>query len=225
MVKIEMYKGNNTLPLFPANLKRQWMDENKNSYRCNPLTVANGYGWEFRSPSSFTVTWDDNGIFIQEQEPNSVVPSYHFGGGILTWQTGWLFKTPFPYALYVSAPVNTIIKNVTALTGIVETYWLPYPFTLNWKIQEPNIPIVVNKGDVLAQIFPVQINVFDDIDVEVKYAHDMSQELRNDLVSWSKSRHENPKTYQGFYHRGEIPNREYKELNRYSKINVPEVDK
>lgn len=222
-MKIEMFKGNNPLPLFPSSLKRQWMDENKNSYRCNPLTVANGYGWEFRSPSSFTVTWNGEGVVFQS-DGKAVLPSNHFGGGILTWQPGWFFKTEFPYALFVSSPANTITKNVTALTGIVETYWLPYPFTLNWKIQEINVPVTVNEGDVIAQIFPVQINVFDDIEVEVKHGHDMNEQLKHDLKSWSKSRSENLQNYQGFYHRGEIPGKEkYKEKNRYSKISVPEI--
>lgn len=226
-MKIELFKKNWALPIRSCKIQREWMDihPKKNPYKCNPMTVANGYGWEIYSPSSFTAIWDGDprqsdttGIAFRCKESNPVLPEHHFGNGILTWNTGFIFKTEFPYAMFVSSPINTIVKNATPLSGIVETHWLPFTFTLNWKIHGPGMPVTVNAGDVLAQIFPVQINVFDDIEVSVKHMDEAPDEFKVNVTNWSKSRNTNLNFYQGHYHRGEIPGTDYKEPNRYSRI-------
>lgn len=229
-MKVEIFKTLNHLPIRPCSMKREWMDSfpRRNPHRCNPMTVANSYGWEVYSPISFTAIWDGSmgqssvsGISFRSKDDHNLLPKHHFGNGILTWDTGFIIKTEFPYAMFVNSPSNTITKNVTPLSGIVETYWLPFTFTLNWKINDPGHPVIINKGDVLAQIFPVQINVFDDMEVVVKNTTEAPEDLRKKYFSWAKNRSENMNNFQGHYIRGEIPNIEYKEKNRYSKINVP----
>jgi hypothetical protein len=228
-MKIEIFKTPNSLPIRPCKIDREWMASfpKRNPYRCNPMTVANGYGWEIYSPSTFTAIWDGSagqsdvsGISFRS-EKGAKLPSHHFGSGILTWETGFLIKTEFPYAMYINSPSNVVTKNATPLSGIVETYWLPYPFTLNWKINEPGYPIIINEGDILAQIFPIQINVFDEMEVIVKNTDEAPEDLKKKYYSWSTNRNKNLNNFQGHYIRGEIPDTSHSEKNRYSKINVP----
>lgn len=226
-MKIQLFRSDRSLPIRSCNIKRDWMETHpkKNPYKCNPMTVANGYGWEIYSPSSFTAIWDGDmgqsdisGVAFRSKEQSPTLPEHHFGNGILTWNTGFIFKTEYPYALFVTGPQNTIIKNATPLSGIVETYWLPFSFTLNWKINQPGAPVTVNAGDVLAQIFPIRIDVFDDVEIEIKKMEDAPDDFKTNAGNWSMSRNTNLNNYQGHYHRGEIPGSDYKEPNRYSRI-------
>lgn len=233
-MKVELFRFKNSLPIRPCTPKRDWFESHpkRNPYKCNPMTVANSYGWEIYSPTSFTVIWDGskgqsdlNGIMFRSKDSQSHLPSHHFGNGILTWDTGFIFKTEFPYAMFVTAPTNTSIKNLTPLSGIVETYWLPFKFTLNCKINEPGHPVTINRGDVLAQIFPVQINVFDDMEVDVKDINESPDEFKQNYTNWSEYRNKNLKSFGGHYIRGEIPGTDYKEPNRYQNIKAPWPEK
>jgi hypothetical protein len=124
--------------------------------------------------------------------------------------------------MFVSSPANTIIKNATPLSGIVETYWLPYTFTINWKINEPGIPVTVSAGDPIAQIFPIHINMFDDLELEIKDIYEAPEEFKTNLHNWTIERNKNINNFQGHYHRGEIPGcPHFKEQNRYSQIKTP----
>jgi hypothetical protein len=44
----------------PAPLERAWMDatDRRFAYRCLPLNIANGHGWEILCPAGFTASWD-----------------------------------------------------------------------------------------------------------------------------------------------------------------------
>lgn len=229
MNKIELFQSKKSLSIKPCSPRRDWMDADstKHPYKCNPMTVANSYGWEVYSPSTFSVIWDgttgnENSIMFRSKEKNSILPDYYFGNGILTWETGFIFKTEYPYGMFVTAPTNTIIKNVTPLSGVVETYWLPFTFTINWKINQPGVPININKGDVLAQIFPIIVNVFDDVDLQIKNIEDAPGDFKTNLRNWTLDRNKNSTQYQGHYHRGEIPGcPHFKEPNRYSRIRAP----
>jgi len=236
-MKIELFTlGKHHLPIRPCTVHRSWIEEHpgRNPYRCNPLTVANGYGWEIYSPSTFTAIWDGEmeqsdigGISFRHKESNPRLPKHHFGNGILTWDPGIIIKTEFPYAMFISGPSNTIIKNATPLSGIIETYWMPFTFTLNWKINEPGFPVTINEGDVLAQIFPVQINIFDELTLEIKDIQEATEDFKTNFKNWTIDRDENLINYQGHYMKGTIPGTNYKEPNRYSKMNVscPHISK
>jgi len=99
------------------------------AYRCLPLTTANSHGWEILCPSAFEVSWDGGKsldamkvVSLQSpvDRPLDFVVS-HFGAGVLTFHTGYLFQTDPGYNLYVCGPVNRPKDGAIALTGIVET--------------------------------------------------------------------------------------------------------
>lgn len=177
-------------PIRPANQKRQWMDvaNAKNPYRCLPLSIANGYGWEILSPGKFTVSWNGgklpNDVSIKTTNGHSATPL--FGEGTFTWHTGHLFKTEYPYALYVTGAPNYPKHNVIPLSGIVETYWLPFTFTMNWQFTQPG-EIVIEKDEPICQVFPVDITMFDNMTAEVRSLEE-DEEFAKEYWNWNYER-------------------------------------
>lgn len=179
----------------PANPKRQWMDTalNKNPYRCLPLSMANAWGWEILSTAKFTAEWD-GGL-----HPSSVkvtllegtgAPDGYFGEGTLTWHTGYLFKTEFPYGMYVTGAPNNPKPNTIPLSGIVETHWLPFTFTMNWRFTQPG-KFTMDIGEPFCQIFPIDMNTFDGMEAEIRTLHEPeAKQLYDDHWEWNYSRHE-----------------------------------
>lgn len=131
--------------LVPAPTERDWMDATaaQFAYRCAPMAVANASGWELLNPVGFSATWTGH------NGPDSVVLRPHdygqplrhvsngFGHGIITFYPGYLFRTPPGWTLWVRGGPNRIKDGVAPLDGIVETDWLPYGFTMNWKFTRP----------------------------------------------------------------------------------------
>jgi hypothetical protein len=191
MNKIIGYKVGTSLEMRPATSKRQWMDNSvsKNAYRCLPLSIANSYGWEFINPSKFSLEWDGDpspkSVKIIKHE-GTIFPDNHFGEGTFTWHTGYLFKTEYPYAMYVTGPTNFPKANAVPLSGIVETHWAPFTFTMNWIFTQPG-RVDFNPGDVVCQIFPVDISIFENVQAEI---HNLSEnpEFEEKYWEWNIAR-------------------------------------
>ena len=153
---------NNTLKLEKARQRVQWMDDTTNSFanRCLPLLSANELGWVISCPETFTATWDgsagwENSIKIEHNGNNDLwFVSSHFGNGILTFHTGYMFQTSKGHGLYVKGPTNRHKSAIYPLEGLVETDWLTFTFTMNWRFTEKNKPVTFEKGEPFCQVFP-----------------------------------------------------------------------
>ncbi len=183
--------SSNVFPIKPANQKRNWMDTSnqKYAYRCLPLTIANSYGWEILSPARFVATWNGGAnpsdVAIKLLEGSQIASSL-FGEGTFTWHTGYVFKTEYPYALYVTGAPNYPKKNIIPLSGIVETFWLPFSFTMNWRFTQPG-EVIVEKDEPICQIFPVDITLFDYIEPEIRTLEE-DKEFYTDYWNWHYER-------------------------------------
>ena len=130
----------------PGRRERQWMDEidDRFAYRCLPLTMANSTGWEILCPAPIEVTWNGGPrnedmvlrVLADWPEPENIGGS-HFTSGILTFHTGYLFRTPPGWAIWCGGPPNWPKDRICPLEGLIETEWLPFPFTMNWKFTRP----------------------------------------------------------------------------------------
>ena len=117
------------------------------------------------------------------------------------------------------------------MSGIVETYWLPFTFTLNWRFTQPGTASI-RKGDVVAQIFPVNVHLFDDMEAEIRSLSD-DPEFEDAYWNWNLSRHKfikqktrPPEVWQRNYFRGVHPHTGEKEETHRTKPNSPAfVDK
>lgn len=220
------------LELRPAKSTRLWMDDslNKNPYRCLPLSMANSYGWEILSSSDVVAEWnggknphDVRVQLLSGEHP----PSPHFGEGTLTWHSGYLFKTEYPYGMYVMGSPNQPTPNIMGMSGIVETYWLPFTFTINWKFTQPGIA-KINKGDVIAQIYPIDVHLFDNVEAEIKSLSD-DPEFEDAYWHWNLSRNKFLKqrtrpahVWQRNYFQGKHPHTGEKEPTHRTKPNTPD---
>ena len=128
--------------LVPARGARAWMDETPDrfAYRCTPLSIANASGWEILSPCSFQAFWNGGSrpedITLASEADEATLSRFvvsHFGSGVLTFHTGYLFRTPPGWAVWARGAPNTVKDGIAALDGLVETDWLPFPFTMNWR--------------------------------------------------------------------------------------------
>ncbi|WP_158817671.1 DUF6065 family protein [Methylocapsa sp. S129] len=132
--------------IIPGRADRDWMDATASrfAYRCTPLPIANASGWEIILPMSFTATWtggastSDVKIVSTDGNPRlGQVVSSVFGHGILTFHPGYLFRTSPGWAICARGAPNTIKDGIAPLEGLVETDWLPFTFTMNWRFTRP----------------------------------------------------------------------------------------
>ncbi len=147
--------GGHHVEIRPAPAERDWMDRTNQrfAYRCLPLSIANGYGWEIMCPSGFLAVWngkDDLSSLTIMSDTDAAAPAVsHFGHGVLTFHIPCLFRTEPGFDLMVQGPINRPKDAIAALSGVVETDWSPYSFTMNWIFTRPGTPISIRKGRTL----------------------------------------------------------------------------
>lgn len=179
----------------PAVARRDWMDGTPEAYanRCLPLNIANSYGWEILSPVSFSAVWrggDEAGsleIDLSEVKRDAYVPISLFGSGVLTFHIEALFKTPPGWGLWVTGPANALKDGIAPLSGLVETDWSPYTFTMNWKLTRPDHPIRFEEDEPMCQIFPVNYAGIEKFEPRMAQLSE-SPELEKEFGAWADSR-------------------------------------
>ena len=198
MTKLTCYLTGAEKPkLRPAPAKRPWMDATPAAfaYRCLPLTIANAYGWELLCPAAFSLLWRGQGrhdleaveIRPAEDEDGAGLPLSHFGSGIVTFQIQGLFETDPGVNLFVGGPVNAPKDGIAPLSGIVETDWSPFTFTMNWQITRPGVRIHFEKGEPFAQIFPIEPRLVEEMTPAFRALED-NPELAARHGAWAASR-------------------------------------
>ena len=146
-MELEAFKIYDVAPdLVPAGSNRAWMDAfpDRHPYRCLPLTMANSSGWDLLCPIDVTVSWNGGqnaeDIRLSTSGDPQALKSFadsHFRRGIVTFHTGHLFRTPPGWGVWASGPPNWPKDGASPLTGLIETDWLPFPFTMNWQMTRP----------------------------------------------------------------------------------------
>lgn len=217
-MNITSYNIYNPLSIEIPNKKREWMDKTHSAfaYRCLPLTVANGFGWSVLNPKRFTVTWNGgkeiNDVVISGGDSRCITS--HFGSGVITFNLGFMIRTDSGHNLYVKGPANNPKRGISPLEGVVETDWLPFTFTMNWKITEPNFEIVFEQDESICVFFPYERgylekwnpkikNISDDIDVQVEY-----EEWHQSRIQYNKTLKTNGNKGERDYLRGQHKNGE-----------------
>jgi hypothetical protein len=132
--------------IVPGRPDRGWMDgfHARHPYRCLPLTMANTTGWELLCPMGFTAEWNGgkqtSDITLRPDRPHPDFHDFaqsHFSHGVLTFQPGYLFRTQQGWDMLAGGPPNLPKDGIHPLVGLVETDWLPFPFTMNWIFTRP----------------------------------------------------------------------------------------
>ncbi len=231
--------------IVPASPYRDWMDAfpGRHPYRCLPLGIANAYGWEVLSPCDLQVNWKGGNtagdIKIKATDGYEHVAhlaASNFTRGILTFHLGHIFRTSPGWQLIATGPFNAPKPKLTPLTGLIETDWLPYPFTMNWQFTREGM-VRFDKDEPICLIFPVLQGTLNEM---VPVIRDVSEEpeLVKQYEVWKAHRTEfvnrldanDPaaikQAWQRYYFRGELPEANAKAPNHEHKLrlNAP-VDK
>jgi hypothetical protein len=155
----------NCQKLVPASRTRDWMDKTPDSfaYHCLPLVMANSLGWFVINDVPCEMEWDgeepSSGLKIWPTEEltelqKHYLPTSHFGSGVITFHAEFMFVTEEKISLITKAPANMPKHGIQCLEGVIETDWLPYPFTMNWKMTAKNTRVRFARGEPIAQIIP-----------------------------------------------------------------------
>ena len=108
-----------------------------------------------------------------------------------------------------------IKDGLQALSGLVETDWLPFPFTMNWMFTRPG-KVRFDKGEAFCFITLIQDKTLHDIQPVIRHM-DADPELRHQYDVWEKHRAEfNKRIFRGepeaakeawqrYYFKGEFP--------------------
>jgi hypothetical protein len=210
--------------IVPAAPKRDWMNATPASfaYRCLPLAVANTHGWEILSPCGFAARWNGGEgvgsveIVLDPGTDPKKGPISLFGSGTLTFHVEGLIRTSEGWNLWVGGPPNAIKDGIAPLSGVIETDWSPYTFSMNWRFTRPDVWIRFEENEPFCFFFPTPRGVLGRLKPELRPMED-HPELLQAFDDWKESRlafHEWVKTnrptapadnWQKLYYRGLNP--------------------
>lgn len=179
----------------PASQRRDWMDAAPESfpYRCLPLKIANSHGWEILAPMGFTASWNgglapEDVTIVPDRPPDGQdAPVALFGQGVVTFHVAAIFRTPPGWDLWVSGPPNAAKDGIAPLSGIIETDWSPYTFTMNWRFTRPHHVVRFEEGEPICFLFPVQRGAVEGFSARIAPI-DEADGLREQFEQWSHSR-------------------------------------
>jgi hypothetical protein len=224
MAEIEVFQlSDSPMTIKPGERERGWFENfpDRFPYRCLPLVIANQAGLQLAMDFSFTVVWDGTpaitGIRVASTDARAATYiSGHFGYGVLTFSIPHLFRTKGDTGLLVMGPANLPKIDAVPLTGIVETAWSPYTFTMNWKMLQPNRAVIWDAGEPFCQLVPLDLALIRDLKVTQR---DIAEEpeLQKSYTAWAESRRKfnaerktaprtpGPSPWQKHYFQGKLP--------------------
>lgn len=208
----------------PAEPKRDWMNatQEKFAYRCLPLAIANTHGWEMLSPCGFAARWHGGTdvksveIVLDAGADPKKAPVSFFGGGTLTFHVDGIMRTSEGWNLWVGGPPNAMKDAIAPMSGVIETDWSPYSFTMNWRFTRPDTWIRFEENEPFCFFFPTPRGVLERLKPELRPMEDQPDLLqsydawsiaRRDFQEWVRTA--KPKApadqWQKLYYRGLYP--------------------
>ena len=124
--------------------------------------------------------WDGNespsGLKIWPTEELSesqkhFLPTSHFGSGVVTFHVEFMFWTEAKIAILTKGPANMPKHGIQPLEGVVETDWLPYPFTMNWRMTAKNQRVRFERGEPICQVIPWPMGLIESCECEIVSLH------------------------------------------------------
>jgi hypothetical protein len=172
-----------------APTTRGWMDciPDNHAYRSLPLRIAKSLGGRsypharcaLRGPAASmrtTLTFASSDGFSQLSQ----YAVSHFAYGVVTFQLYCLFRAEPGWDLFASASLNSVKDGIAPLAGVIETDWLPYPFTMNWQMTRPGT-VRFERDEPLCMVFPVPHGVLLSVEPEI---FDLDDDLNSRRRRW-----------------------------------------
>jgi Family of unknown function (DUF6065) len=177
-----------------APVERAWMDRTEEgfAYRCLPLNIANAHGWLLLNTVPFVAEWDGGSglgaISLRAAAAGApLLALSHFGCGVLTFHVNALFRTEPGYDLVVTGPLNEPKDGLQPLTGVVETDWAPFTFTMNWKFTRKSAPVAFERDEPFCMIFPLKRGLVEAVEPEIR-ALESDSEVSRAYLAWTDRR-------------------------------------
>jgi len=176
VTKLIAYRiGEHAPKIVPAQAERDWMSATRLrfAYRCLPLTIANSMGWNVLCPQAIVAEWD-GGDDLENLRVTTLdggdaewIAGSHFGHGVLTFHLHHLFRTDSGVALWARGTPNHLKDGIGPLDGIIETDWLNFTFTMNWKFTRPG-RIVFEQDEPFCFLTPTHYHGLDAVVPEIR---------------------------------------------------------
>lgn len=224
-MRLDCYKIHDWAPeIVPGQGRRAWMDafQDRHPYRCLPLTMANTTGWEILCPFTFTAEWNggpqQSDITITPERPQPELDHFvtsHFSRGVLTMHPQYLFRTPPGWGMICSGSPNHMKDGIQPLVGLIETDWLPFPFTMNWLFTRPG-RIKFERGEPFCFIHLVEHRKMEAVQPVIRTL-ESNPVMKGQFEAWNRQRTDfnqrlaggDPdaakEAWQRFYFKGELP--------------------
>lgn len=178
----------------PMAVERDWMDATPDrfAYRCLPLNIANAHGWEILCPGDVDAVWTGEDaigslkVVCREARQYPYAVS-HFGSGILTFPLHALIRTPPGYDIWIGGPPNRPKDGIYPLSGVIETDWSPYGFTMNWRMTRIGHRVHFDKGEPIAAFFLIPRGLQERVEPRFEVT-DLSQPVQQEHETWRTSR-------------------------------------
>ena len=113
----------------------------------------------------------------------------HFAFGIITFHLTYLFRTEPGWNVVATGPTNLPKDGIAPLTGVIETDWLPYPFTMNWQMTRPG-RVRFQKGEPICLVYPVAASAAQDTQIKIRDLAD-DPDLMAQAFAWKDAQHVN----------------------------------
>jgi tetratricopeptide (TPR) repeat protein len=156
-------------------------------YHCLPIVMGNQHGFLMLATYDFVMRWNGSdgidGVDIHYLEPVThpafITLESHFGHGILTVQSRYVFRTPKGVNLMVKEPPNYPVDGLTWMNAVVETDNLRRDFTFNIKITRPHMDIYIPRNTPLGCLLPYPRYFLDGYSMaELKEGEDLQKAQR-----------------------------------------------
>lgn len=176
MTKLIAYRiGEHAPKIVPGQPERDWMSATqlRFAYRCLPLTIANSMGWDVLCPEAIVAEWnggaDPENIRVSTLDGGNAdwIAHSHFGHGVLTFHLHYLFRTDDGVGLWARGTPNHVKDGISPLDGIIETDWLNFTFTMNWKFTRPG-KVVFEQDEPFCFLTPMRYHALDDCAPEIR---------------------------------------------------------
>ena len=102
-----------------------------------------------------------------------------------------MIETEPEWGILATGPFNDPKDGASPLTGVIESDWLPYPFTMNWQLTRPGI-VRFEEGEPFCFILPVPLRVLPETELQIhrladdpqlEARHNQFREARNEFMA------------------------------------------
>jgi hypothetical protein len=163
MYNFDVYEmPGNSATLAPLSAKREWATDlpYPHAYKCFPITLANQFGWGISFPDDIMFRW--NGKYDATSDNIEVFSGHKWvdfnrGWGIVSFNTGLVFKTSENFTMLGYPVPNEFIDGFQVFTSLISTSFFQKPYQLAGQITRAKEMITIKAGTAIGAIMPMPL--------------------------------------------------------------------